>query len=107
LIRKRHDGDVGDGRRLDDPALDEAAEVDDDGCAFERCDDVGEGLSGLQHEDAIGGERLLVDVGGAGVEVVGDQGRAGMIGVADGVGGLTLPSFDRVEEYGHSAIVKG
>lgn len=77
------------------------AEVDDDGRALERCDDVGECLSGLQHDDAIGGERLLVDVGGAGIEVVGDQGRAGMVGVADGMGGLTLPSFDRVEEYGH------
>lgn len=104
LVRERHDGDVGHFSRFDEAARDESAKVDDDRCALQRRYDVGEGLSGLKYDDAIGGERPLVDVNGAGVEVVGDQGRTGVVGIA--VGGLTLPLLDRVEEYGHRSIVK-
>jgi hypothetical protein len=66
-----------------------------------------DGLSGFQRDDAATGEHGVVDVGGAVVEVVGNEHATAMLGVADGVRGLTLPSFDRVEEYGHSQSVIG
>ena len=103
LIRERHDGDVGEPRRLDDAALDEPAEVDDEWLAFEVVGPVLDGLPRLQGYDAAFGKCRLVDVGGAIVEVVGEQDSAAVLGVADGVRRLTLPSFDRVEEHGHSA----
>jgi hypothetical protein len=103
LERQRHDCDVGHFGRLDDAALDEATEVDDQWRSFERAADVGKRLFRLQSDNAAGGERGLVDVGGAGGEVVGDQDGARVLGVSDGVGGLPLPAFDRVEEYGHGS----
>lgn len=103
LIRQRHDGDVGQLRRFDDAALDEPAEVDDEWLAFEVVGPVLDGLPRLQGYDAAFGKCRLVDVGGAIVEVVGKQDSAAVLGVADGVRRLTLPSFDRVEEHGHSA----
>ena len=101
LVGERHDGDMGHLCRLDDAALDEAAEVDDERLALVAVADGFERLPGLQGDDAPSGEGCLVDVGGAGVEVVGDQHGACVLGIADGVRRLTLPSFDRVEEYGH------
>lgn len=79
LIRERHDGDVGERRCLDDAAFDEAAEVDHDGCGRELGDPVADGLPRLQGHDAAFGERGLVDVGGAVVEVVGDQDSAAVL----------------------------
>ena len=107
LEGERHDGDMGHLSRLDDAALDEAAEVDDERLAAVTGTNDRKRLPRLQRDDAPFWERRLVDVGGAVVEVVGDEHGAGMLGVADGVGGLALPSFDRVEEHGHSAIVIG
>ncbi len=107
LIRQRHDGDVGHLSRFDDAALDEPAEVDDERLAAKVLGGVLEGLAGLQRDDASGWKSGLVDVGGTVVEVVGDEHATAMLGVADGVRRLTLPSFDRVEEHGHSAIVIG
>ena len=81
--------------------------VDDERLALEAVTDGFERLPRLQGDDARAGKGCLVDVGGAVVEVVGDEHRARMLGIADGVRRLTLPSFDRVEEYRHSAIVMG
>lgn len=103
LIRERHDGDISELRRLDDAALDEPAKVDDDGRGRKLGDPVLDGLPWLQSDDAAFRECRLVDVGGTVVEVVGEQDATAMLGVADGVRRLTLPSFDRVEEHGHSA----
>lgn len=103
MIRERHDGDVGELCRLDDAAFDEASEVNDDGRGRKLGDPVFDGLAWLQGDDAAFRECRLVDVGGAVVEVVGEQDATAMLGVADGVRRLTLPSFDRVEEHGHSA----
>lgn len=66
-----------------------------------------DGLPGLQRYDASCRECRLVDVGSSIVEVVGDEHATAVLCVADGVGGLTLPSFDRVEEHGHDAIIIG
>ena len=107
MVGERHDGDVGHVCGLDDAALDEAAEVDDERLALVAGAHCRKRLSRLQRHDASGRERCLVDVGGAVVEVVGDENGASVLRVADGVGRLTLPSFDRVEEHGHSAIVIG
>ena len=107
MVGERHDGDVGHACCLDDAALDEAAEVDDQRLAFVAGAHDSKALSGFQRDDASNREGGLVDVGGAVVEVVGDEDGARVLGIADGVGGLTLPSFDRVEEHGHSAIVIG
>ena len=107
LIGQRHDGDVGHLRRFDDAALDKAAEVDDQRFTLAAIARILERLPRLQRDDTASRQRRLVDIGGAVVEVVGDEDCASMLGVADGVGGLTLPSFDRVKEHGHSAIVIG
>ena len=107
LVGQRYDGDVGHAGGLDDAALDEAAEVDDQRLGFVAGAHDSKALPRLQRDDASGREGGLVDVGGAVVEVVGDQDGARVLGIADGVGGLTLPSFDRVEEHGHGAIVIG
>ena len=107
LVGERHDGDVGHAGCLDDATLDEAAKVDDQRLTFVAGTHGGKALSRLQRDDASGPECGFVDVGGAVVEVVGDEDGARVLGIADGVGGLALPSFDRVEEHGHSAIVIG
>ena len=103
LIRKGYDSDVGERRCLDDAALDEAAEVNDERLACEVVGPVLDGLPRLQGDNAAFRKCRLVDVGGAVVEVVGEQDATAVLGVADGVRRLTLPSFDRVEEHGHSA----
>lgn len=103
LIRQRHDGDVGELRRLDDAAFDEPAEVDHERLACKVVGPVLDRLPRLQGYDSTFRERGFVDVGSAVVEVVGEQDSTAMLGVADGVRRLTLPSFDRVEEHGHSA----
>lgn len=105
MVGERHDDDLGDVGRLNHATLDEPAEVDDERLPLVAAGDVGQRLPWLQRLDAIGRKCCLVDVGGAVVEVVGDEDGARVLGVADGVGGLTLPSFDRVEEHGHSPIV--
>jgi hypothetical protein len=64
-------------------------------------------LPRLQRDDAPLGQRRFVDVGGAIIEVIGDQYGIDILGVADGVGGFPLPSFDRVEEDGHGGSVIG
>ena len=79
----------------------EPAEVDDERLPFEMVRPVLDGLSRLQRNNAALGKRGFVDVGGTVIEVVGKQDGAAVFGIADGVCRLTLPSFDRVEEYGH------
>jgi hypothetical protein len=69
--------------------------------------DVGKRLTGLQCEDAPVRKGGFVDVGRSVVEVIGNKDGIGVFGIADGVGGFPLPSFNRVEEDGHSAIVIG
>ena len=103
LIGERHDGHIGELCRLDDAAFDEASEVDDERLARKVVSPVLHGLPRFQCDDAAFRKCRLVDVGGAVVEVVGEQDAAAVLGVADGVRRLTLPSFDRVEEHGHSA----
>lgn len=107
LVGERHDGDVGDLGRLDDAALDETAEVDDERRSLEVLGPVLDGLAGLQGDDAAIGESGVVDVGGAVVEVVGEEHAAAVLGVADGMRRLTLPSLDGVEEYAHGCIGYG
>jgi hypothetical protein len=52
LIGERYDGDVGELRRLDDAAFDEAAEVDYERLAFEVAGPILDGRSRLQCYDA-------------------------------------------------------
>lgn len=61
------------------------------------------GLPRLERDDAAFGECRLADVGGAVVEVVGEQDATAVLGVADGVRRLFLPEFNRLEEHGHGA----
>ena len=60
---------------------------DDERRALHRARDLRERLPGLQGDDATVGKSGLVDVGGAVVEVVGDEHAAAVLGVADGMGG--------------------
>ena len=101
LVGERNDGDVGHLRRLDDAALNKAAEVDDERLALEIRRPILDGLARLERDNASCGKGCLINVGGAGIDVVGEQDGSGMRGVADGVRRLTLPSFDGVEEHGH------
>ena len=89
--------------RLDNLGSGEPAEVDDERRILEVLRPVLDGLPRLQRDNAAFRERGLVDVGGAVVEVVGEQDSAAVLGVADGVRRLSLASLDRVEEHGHSA----
>lgn len=107
LVGERHDGDVGDLGRLDDAALDEPAEVDDERRSLEVLRPVLDGLAWLQGDDAAVRESGVVDVGGAVVEVVGEEHAAAVLCVADGMRRLTLPSLDGVEEYAHGCIDYG
>jgi hypothetical protein len=106
LVTERHHGDVGELGRFDHARFDEPAEVDDHMRALEAIDGGFDGLAGVELDDAVLKD-AFVDVGGAGIGIVGEQGAIAMAGVADGVRRLSLPSFDRVEEHGHVAIVKG
>lgn len=107
MVGERHDGDVGDLGRFDDAALDEPAEVDDERRSLEVLRPVLDGLAWLQGDDAAVRESGVVDVGGTVVEVVGEEHAAAVLGVADGVRRLTLPSLDGVEEYAHGCIDYG
>ena len=107
LIGERHDGHVGHFRGFDDAAFDEPTEVDDQGRALHVTLDVRERLTGLQGEDAPVRQSCLVDIGCSVVVVIGNEDGIGVFGIADGMGGFPLPSFNRVEEDGHSAIVIG
>lgn len=107
LVGKRHHGHISDVGRFQNAALDKATEINDERVTFVARGYGLERLSRFEGDNAARRERRFVDVGGAVVEVVGDEDAAAMLGVADGVGRLTLPSFDRVEEHGHSAIVIG
>jgi hypothetical protein len=103
LIGERHDSDVSHLRGFDDAAFDEPSEVDHQGRTFYGAANLCECLSWLQGDDATTGKRCLVDVSGTVIDVVGNEDRACVLGIADGMGSFPLPSFDRVEEYGHSA----
>ena len=107
LVGERHDGNVGDLGCFDDAALDEPTEVDDERRSLEVLRPVLDGLSRLQGDDAAVRESGVVDVGGTVVEVVGEEHAAAVLGVADGMRRLTLPSLDGVEEYAHGCIGYG
>jgi hypothetical protein len=107
LVGERDDGHVRELRRLDDAAFDEPAEVDDQRSTAHETLDFGERLAGLQGQDAPVGKCGFVDVGRSVIEIVGDQDCIGVFRIADGMSGFPLPSFNRVEEDGHSAIVIG
>ena len=107
LIGKWHDADVGHLRGFNHAAFNEASKVEDQRLAFEARGSRFQRLSWLERSDASSWQSCLVDVGGAVIEVVGDQHATTMLGVADSVRRLPLPSFDRVEKHGHDAIVIG
>ena len=106
LEADRHDGDVCHFSGFDDAAFDEATEVEHQRRVLQALDDRGDSLARLQGDDAIGGQRRFVDVGGAVVVVVGDEDATRVLGVSNGVRGLTLSAFDRVEEDGHGGWIR-
>jgi hypothetical protein len=73
LIGQRHNGDIGQLGGLNDAAFNEPAEVDDERLAVTLLLHTGEGLARLQSQDAAATEGGRINVGGAGIEVVGDQ----------------------------------
>ncbi len=107
LIRQWDDADGGEFCRLNHAALDEASEVKDERLARVACGNPIQDLARLERDDAVSRKRRFVNVGGAVVEVVGNEHAAAVLGISNGVRGLTLPSFDGVEKHGHNAIVIG
>jgi hypothetical protein len=107
LIGERHDADVGHLGGFNHAAFDEASEVEDQRLAFEAGSSGFQRLSRLECRDASSWKSRFIDISGPVIEVVGDQHATAVFGVADSVGRLPLPSFDRVEKHGHDAIVIG
>lgn len=101
---QRHERDIGNRCGIHHSAFDKPSEVEDDVLAGEMFGDILDGLTRLQSDDAVLSQSGTINIGGGVIEIIGDEECTAMLGVADGVRRLTLPSFDRVEEHGHGCI---
>ena len=90
---QRHGRDIGDRCGIDHSAFDKPSEVEDEVLAGEVFGDILDGLARLQGDDAGVSQSGAVDVGGGVIDIVGDEDAAAVLGVADGVGRLSLTTL--------------